>query len=228
MPALTHAPLHHYLLKHLVEEGYAPSIADLSEHFRQPEAKVREALLALQAYHGVVLHPHNAEVWVIHPFSTAPTNFLLRKGEQAWWGNCAWCSLGAAALLGGDVTITTTLGANSEQVTLRVEEGALLDRGYYVHFPIPMTAAWDNVIFTCSTMLLFADEADIDAWCRRHNLPKGDVQPAEVVCAFAQVWYGKHLRPDWRKWTLAEARALFERFNLTHPVWQIPASEGRF
>ncbi|MBX2822758.1 MAG: alkylmercury lyase family protein [Rhodothermaceae bacterium] len=228
MTELSHSRLHYYILNHVVETGFAPSIAHLADQFGQTESAVRNALTALQAYHGVVLHPHNSEVWVIHPFSMAPTNFLLRKDEMEWWGNCAWCSLGAASLLGGDVTITTTLGANSKQVQLRIKEGTLLDSGYYVHFPIPMTNAWDNVIFTCSTMLLFAEKADIETWSRRHNLPKGDIQPAEVILEFAKVWYGNHMRADWRKWTLAEAKAIFEQFNLTHRIWEMPDSEGRF
>jgi hypothetical protein len=225
---LTHAHLHHTILKHVVERGCAPGIAALAETFGQDAVDVRAALIALQAYHGVVLHPHNAEVWVIHPFSLAPTNFLLRKGDRAWWGNCAWCSLGAASLLGGDVTITTTLGADGEQVRLRVEGGRLRDRDYVVHFPIPMAEAWNNVVYTCSTMLLFRDRSGVEAWSRRHKLPLGDVQPAAVVFEFAKAWYGTHLHPAWRKWTRAEARELFERFGLAHPVWEIPASEGHF
>lgn len=126
------------------------------------------------------------------------------------------------------MTITTTLGANGEQVTLRLEDGSLIDKNYYVHFPVPMTDAWDNVIFTCSTMLLFETEADVSVWCKRHNIPKGDIQPAENISEFAKVWYGNHLEADWQKWTLAEAREIFKRFNLSHPVWDIPAEGERF
>ncbi len=154
--------MHYTILKHVVDKGYSPNIEQLSDQFAKPKSDIIDALQALQEYHGVVLHPHNSEVWVIHPFSLAPTNFLLRKGNMEWWGNCAWCSLGAASLLGEDVTITTTLGANSRQVQLRVKEGQLLDKDFYVHFPIPMTDAWDNIIFTCTTMLLFENEATIE------------------------------------------------------------------
>lgn len=226
--ALNHSSLHHTILKYIVEEGHAPRITQLSKVFGVPEGDVRAALQALQDYHGVVLHPHDSEVWVIHPFSLAPTNFLLTKGDREWWGNCAWCSLGAAALLGGDVTITTPLGANSRQVQIRVHDGQLLDTDYHIHFPIPMTRAWDNVIYTCSTMLLFEDEATIDAWAARHNIPKGDVRPVSQVWEFAKAWYGRHLDLDWTKWTNEEARALFERHGLSGPIWDIPASAGRF
>ncbi len=200
----------------------------LAEHFQRDAAEIVCALHALQDYHGVVLHPHNSEVWVIHPFATAPTNFLLRQGHREWWVNCAWCSLGAAALLGGDITITTTLGANGRQVTLRIEDGKLLDNEYYVHFPVPMVDVWDNVIFTCSTMLLFESEAAVTDWSGRHNIPLGDIQPVDKIFDLASTWYGRHLDTDWEKWTLEEARAIFARFELTGPIWDLPEAEGTF
>ena len=225
---LSHSSLHRVILENIIANGYAPSVVELSEHFGVAEADARAALRALQDYHGVVLHPHNDEVWVIHPFSLAPTNFLVIKAEQKWWGNCAWCSLGVAALLGGNVSIRTTLGANGQQVTLRIEDGELLDTKYYIHFPVPMTSAWDNVIYTCSTMLLFDNEAAIDTWAARHRIPRGDVRPVSQVWAFAKAWYGKHLDPQWKKWTTEEAKALFEQFGLSGPIWDIPVSESRF
>ena len=32
---------------------------------------------------------------------------------------------------------------------------------------MPMAEAWDNAVDTCSTMPLFAQDCDIDAWSRR-------------------------------------------------------------
>ena len=84
----------------------------LAAHFSQPRDAVIAALKALQEYHGVVLHPASSEIWVIHPFSAAPTNFWVQGTRGGWWSNCAWCSAGIAALV-GDVTITTMLGAEA-------------------------------------------------------------------------------------------------------------------
>ena len=176
----------------------------------------------------MVLHPGTAEIWVIHPFSSAPTNFWVQSPRGRWWGNCAWCSMGIAALVGGNATITTALGGEAHQATVRVANGELLDQGLWVHFPIPMRLAWDNVTYTCSTMLLFDSEASIDDWCKRHRMPKGDVQPLSRVWEFAKVWYGRHLDPDWKKWTMEEAKAIFDRFGLTGPIWDISMSAKRF
>jgi hypothetical protein len=228
MNGLTHASLHHAIVRELVERGHAPSRAQLCERFGVDDAAMTAALHDLAAYHGVVLHPHAAEVWVAHPFATAPTPFVVRHGARMWWGNCAWCSLGIAALLGGDgVTIDTTVGAEGKPVTIHVD-GHRVAEELLVHFPVPMTRAWDNVLFTCSVMLAFADQAAIDDWSRRHALPRGDAQPIQRVYDFARVWYGRHLDEDWRKWTTDEARAIFERFGFAGPVWELPRSGERF
>ena len=86
-------------------------------------------------------------------------------------------------------------GSRDAQTTVRVENGRLRDEGLLVHFPVPMRHVWDNVIYTCSTMLLFESEAKIDDWCNRHRIPKGSVQPLSRVFELAKVWYGRHADP---------------------------------
>ena len=225
---LTHGTLHATIARHFLNHGTAPTIEQLCERLALDRATVATALQALADYHGVVLHPTSREIWAMHPFSAAPTSFWVESQGRGWWGNCAWCSLGIVALLAADATITTTLGAESEQVVLRIRDGALAPSDYRVHFPIPMARAWENVTYTCSTMLVFASDAAVDAWCARHAMPRGDVQSLSTVWAFAQAWYGRHLDPGWTKWTTEEARALFARFGLTGPTWELPATEERF
>jgi len=228
--ALNHARLHHAIINHIVARGHAPDPDKLALMLGATRTELDAALKALQEYHGVVLHPNSSEVWVIHPFSLAATNFWVEVDGRGWWGNCAWCSLGMAALLSerGPVSITSTLAGQGVQIQVRIENGVLNDGNLVIHFPVPMRHAWDNVIYTCSTMLFFRDESQVDEWCDRHRVTRGDVRPAAQIWAFAKDWYGAHLRPDWRKWTAAEARALFRRHGLTGPIWDIPASNGRF
>eukprot|EP01102_Stenamoeba_stenopodia_P003019 TRINITY_DN12952_c0_g1_i2.p1 TRINITY_DN12952_c0_g1~~TRINITY_DN12952_c0_g1_i2.p1 ORF type:complete len:253 (-),score=42.37 TRINITY_DN12952_c0_g1_i2:101-859(-) len=244
----THGALHHAIIRFVIDHGYAPNVDELSQLLLsgQPEAhdRVTTALKALADYHGVVLHPHNTDVWVIHPFSLAPTNFVVRCGERHWWGNCAWCSLGVAALLVNDakqkrqsddndnanveVTISTRIGADTDPIDIHIRNGRVVEEDLVIHFPIPMLRAWDNVIYTCSTMLLFRNRAEVENWSTKHRIPVGDVQPVSNVWAFAQEWYGNHLSREWVKWTNNEAIAMFQRYGLTHPVWHIPTSDVRF
>jgi len=225
---LNHSILHHTILDHIIKKGYAPAVANLAQLLSETETEVERALYALQDYHGVVLHPHAPKVWVIHPFSLAPTNFLVSSKRGKWWGNCAWCSLGVAALLSEDVSIRTTSGAHGEALDIGIKNGQVEPQDLWVHFPVPMKRAWDNVIYTCSTMLVFRTEIEIDEWCQRHDISKGDVQPLPHVWDFAKKWYGNHLDPSWEKWTLQEAKEIFDEFGLTHSVWQLEISGDRF
>ncbi len=108
--------LHYTILKHIIDKGFAPNPETLSSILNVDVADVEKGLYDLQDYHGVVLHPKKPEIWVIHPFSLAPTNFFIQSSKGIWWGNCAWCSLGVAALLKEDLTITTNLGAQDQQI----------------------------------------------------------------------------------------------------------------
>ena len=225
---ITNSALHYQIISTFVHCGHAPSIDDLAVTFVVPPEAVREALVALQDYHGVVLHPVTNELWAAHPFSTAPTSFWVASGARGWWANCAWCAMGVVHLVGGTASVTTTLGAESKQVTIRVRDGVLQDEGLYVHFPVPMASAWDNVIYTCSTMLVFESAAQVSRWCERSRIPKGDLQPLGRVLEFARVWYGRHLQPDWTKWSAAEAAAIFDQFGLKGPIWEIEKAQRRF
>lgn len=228
MPQPPLSTLHYSIVRHVVDHGFAPDLQALSATLGCTEIETAAGLDALQAEHGVVLHPNSNRIWVVHPFSLAPTTFWVRAGEKSWWGNCAWCSLGVAALVGGDVTITTTLGAHDRQVELHIRDGRVVEEYLFVHFPVPMRRAWDNVLYTCSTMLLFDSEAAVDAWCDQHAVARGDVRPVRRVWELAQVWYGRHLDPYWRKWTAAEAKEIFERFGLSGEIWDLDESQARF
>lgn len=220
--------LHYTILKHIIDNGFAPEAVTLSEILTTDVNEIEKELYDLQEYHGVVLHPTEPKIWVIHPFSLAPTNFLVESRGKQWWGNCAWCSLGIAALIKEDLAITTNLGAHDEQVTIHIINGEVQETNLCIHFPIPMARAWDNVIYTCSNMLVFKDEEQIDNWAKKHNIPKGDVQPIANVWEFSKKWYGNHLNPAWEKWTMQEAKDIFLEFNLTNKIWDLEASGSRF
>lgn len=228
LPQLNNSSLHHFIVQHMVDVGCAPKVSTIATEFSVSTDEIIESLRELENNHGVVLHPTSSEIWVIHPFSNAPTNFWITSRRGSWWGNCAWCSLGVCTLLNEDATIATTLGAESKRVVVEIKDGKVLNENFYIHFPTPMANAWDNVVFTCSTMLLFDSEDAIDNWCSRHAMDKGDVQPIEKIWEFSKVWYGNHLCREWVKWTAEEAKAIFKRFDLVGPIWEIAPSKSRF
>jgi len=220
--------LHYELIRGLVETCSIPSRDELQAALNCSSPELDRTFEELADLHGVVLHPGSHHVWSIHPFSLAPTNFLVESGGKKWWGNCAWCSLGIAVLIDGPCIITTTLGAEGEQVRLTVEYGHVKPGDLVVHFPVPMARAWDNVVYTCSTMLLFRDENQIAEWSVRHQIPRGDIQPVGQVLELSKRWYGEHLTRDWTKKSIDDARAIFADLGFSHPVWNLPSESGRF
>lgn len=225
---LTHATVHHAIIRSFLDRERPPTINELAAHFGCDQSTVRHGLRALAEYHGVVLHPHSDEIWVAHPFSAAPTTCVVRAGSKRWWGNCIWCSLGVATLAGGTAQIETRLGALDDPLTIRIVDGEILDRDLVVHFPIPMRSAWDNVLYTCAVMLPFRSEDAVDAWCRSRGIPKGDVRPIGQIWRFATEWYGRHADADWQKWSVREATDLFARHGLTGPTWALADLGERF
>ena len=227
---MTTSEMHYMILNHLLEKGYAPDLPTIAAHFGESTLhEAKSVLIELEEQHGVVLHPDKESVWIVHPLSTAPTNFWIKAQGMTYWGNCAWCSLGVAALLQpNNVTISTTVGAEGELVGIEIASGKLTSTDYLVHFPVPMTKAWDNVVYTCSVMLLFKSELEIDSWCERHQIPKGDVETVSRIWNFAKAWYGNHLSRTWKKWTEEEAVQLFKMHGLGGPIWTIPVTGRRF
>ena len=97
-----------------------------------------------------------------------------------------------------------------------------------VHFAIPPAQAWNNVHRHCALVLPFRSREEIGAWCARHGIPPGEAVPLEQVAGLARTWYGRHADRDWRKWTIAEAQAIFRRAGLDSPFWDLGSVKGRF
>ncbi len=71
-------------------------------------------------------------------------------------------------------------------MTVHIDDG-LVRENPLVHFPIPMTNVWDNVIYSDSTVLFFDSDAQIDDWTRRRNIARGDTQPVQRVWGRATI-----------------------------------------
>ncbi len=225
---MNNSSLHEAIISFFLKHQRAPSVSEIARQFGCDETQARSALRALAEYHGAVLHPNSDEIWVAHPFSAAPTTCVVRSGARAWWGNCAWCSLGLAHLAGGTALIETRIGALGDHAIIRIENGKLIDTDYVVHFPIPMRKAWDNVIYTCSVMLMFRNEAQVDDWCASRGIAKGDVRPIAQIWSFAAEWYARHADADWKKWSVGEAAEMFRRHGLSGPIWALAEAAERF
>jgi hypothetical protein len=217
--------IHHYLVRGLIDDGFAPDIGKLQELLEVDASTVKEALKRLEASHSIVCHPGRAVPWVIHPFSLSPTATWVQSAQRGWWAPCIWCALGVAALVGENVVIHSRVGGEAEDLDLHICDGAVREDSIVTHFAVPLRGAWDNVHHYCATVLPFRSEADVEAWSRRHAIPKGAVVPIAQVAELARLWYGKHAARDWKKWSVAQAREIFEQVGLAGPFWALESNE---
>jgi hypothetical protein len=220
--------IHHAIIDRIKTSGAAPSAGELGGMFSLSPADVEASLKRLEDNHGVVFHPQSCRPSVIHPFSLSPTATWVQKGAEGWWAPCMWCALGVAVLVGGRVTIHSRLGGERDDLDLEVADGKPIRNDVLIHIALPPRDAWLDVQHFCATLLAFKTEADIDLWSRRHGLPRGVAVPVGVVAKLAREWYGKHADKDWRKWTAAEAKQIFENVGLTGQFWSLDSGTGRF
>lgn len=209
------ARLHHALIRGLLDTGAAPVLPD--------DDGTRAALARLHDTHGLVLHPGTHEPWIVHPFSLSPTATWVARGARGWWAPCLWCAFGIEALVGAPCVVHARIGGEAEAIAIDGDADDL-----FAHFALPPRRAWDNVVHFCAMVLPFRGADDVDAWCARHRLPRGELVPVPQVRALARRWYGGHAAEDWRKHTVAEAAAIFAEVGLVGPFWALGDVGGTF
>ena len=222
--------VHHALVRALIDTGRVPPKSDLAARLGIEPGELERALHRLARSHSLVLHPHAPEPWLVHPFSTSPTHTWIARGNDGWWAPCLWCGLGVATLVGGDLVVHTRLGGEATPIAIPVTDGRPRAGApaLCAHFPAPPRTAWDNVHHFCARLLPFRNSDEVEAWCVRHGLPRGEVLALDQLADLARRWYGGHARPDWRKWTVAEAAAIFRDAGLTGEFWQLESRDGSF
>lgn len=71
-------------------------------------------------------------------------------------------------------------------------------------------------------MLVFRSEAHLNKWLHDWHLSRGEVLSLAQCWQLAQVWYGPDRRaPDWRRFTPAEAAAIFAEVGLLSEFWNL-------
>lgn len=216
------ADVHAKLIQMFLETGRLGSSEEIAASLHVTSSELTQRLDELSSSHGLVLHPHTPEPWVVHPFSTTPTAHFVQSPKFGWWAPCIWCALGIAQLAKGRVRIYTRLGAEADSVILDIEDGVPRNgEDFVVHFSIPPRDAWNNVHQHCSLVLPFRREADIASWCLNHGQKYGEPVSLADTAALARRWYGTYASSLWRKWTVEQAQQIFNESGLTSPFWAL-------
>lgn len=104
--------VHYELIQSLIRVGACPTRSELAERLKLSVVRIEQLLSELSEVHGLVLHPHLCEPWLVHPFSTTPTAHWVEAGDGDWWAPCIWCAFGIAIWLAAIRGSTRDLGPN--------------------------------------------------------------------------------------------------------------------
>ncbi|HZA40729.1 MAG TPA: alkylmercury lyase family protein [Actinomycetota bacterium] len=210
-----------HVYESFVARGHPPTMQEMADKSGAPAHEVIRALVHLEQSRALILNPARDRVVVAPPFSAIPTPFWVETSAGSWWGNCAWESLGIAALLDQDAVVRTTAGAQGRPLEIRTSGGAVAGSGAVMHIPVPAAHWWDDVRFTCATILFFSTREEVDEWSARHDIPTGSVLDLGQAWSLAQDWFTGRLDRDWRRLTPAEAAESFDRVGLRGHFWTL-------
>jgi len=141
--------IRYHIYEFWLNNGNPPQLKDLATAFSISEADVQDTLERLHNAHHIFLDPENRKIRMANPLSAIKTDYRVKSGETWVYANCAWDTLGIAAMTGDAVTIEAKLPVSKETVTYHVKSGELIaPPGLLVHFSLPVRQWYDNLIHT--------------------------------------------------------------------------------
>ena len=204
-------------------EGRPPSPAELAARLELDPAAVDAALRELHDAHALVLTAAGDGIRMAHPFSAWPMGFVVRDGDDLWWGGCAWDSFGIVAAVGRRLEILTTCPGCGRELRYAAGPDTPPDAtGLVVRLPRPAREWWDDVVATCTHIRTFCSPEHVAAWRGRTGAADGTVVELEQLWRLALPWYGDRLDPDWTPHTRARNQALLDETGLTGDFWALP------
>src|SRR5260370_30037434 len=131
-----------------IQRGHVPKASELAPALSRSTRAVRAGFQRLADAHILVLQRESPEILRLAPFWAVPTKFLVESGKHVWWASCVWDALGIPAMLHRDARITTACGCCDSAMTLAVRKGKLMPEHGLIHFAVPASHWYANVVFT--------------------------------------------------------------------------------
>ena len=135
------------IYRHFADEATTPLAGDIAAVLGLTSDETRAAMRRLAAGKALTLRA-DGELLMAHPFSAVPTGYRVHGNGKSWWANCAWDALGFASMLGIDVRVECACPDCREPMQVEVRNGALVDQPLRMHFALPPTKWWDDIVFT--------------------------------------------------------------------------------
>ena len=77
----------HYIYTTFAETTFPPTTSQVAEHFGVSIASIENAFETLANAHHIALAPGSHSIWMAHPFSGVPTNYVAVIGSKKYHGN---------------------------------------------------------------------------------------------------------------------------------------------
>jgi hypothetical protein len=77
----------HFIYTTFAETSRPPTSSEVADHFKIPISAIEKAYENLANAHHIALAPGSHSIWMAHPFSSLPTNFLAEVEGKGYWGN---------------------------------------------------------------------------------------------------------------------------------------------
>jgi hypothetical protein len=79
--------IRHFIYTTFSGTARPPTTLETADHFKMPIAAVESAYDRLANNHHIALAPGSHGVWMAHPFSGLPTNYVTDVGPKRYYGN---------------------------------------------------------------------------------------------------------------------------------------------
>ena len=135
------------IIKLLVNSGEMPSVAELAKELLISDLAAFELVSQLHVEHALLLD-EDGTIRMLWPFSGIPTDFRVIANNRSYWANCAWDAVGIPAALHSDAVIQASFAYPAEKVTLHVEADTVNPGNHLVHFPLPVSKWYDDLVYT--------------------------------------------------------------------------------
>jgi len=140
--------IRHFVYQRFADTTHPPAVADTAAHFNISTEEAVEYYKELHGCHAFFLDLENLAIRMANPFSGIPTDFKVHSNGKTYFANCAWDMLGIPAALHVDAVIEAKFTESGESVRLEVKEGQITRSDLLVHFPLPFSRWYDDLVFT--------------------------------------------------------------------------------
>jgi hypothetical protein len=79
--------IRYFIYTTFAETALPPTTLETADHFKISIAEVERAYERLAGVHHIALTPGAHRIWMAHPFSGLPTNYVAETDHQRYWGN---------------------------------------------------------------------------------------------------------------------------------------------